>query len=333
MNNNFMPFYPVAYPVRIQGNIIEAPLRKVFIGEVCLLKPYPGSSQTIGQAQVIAFHHQQALLSLMGSSHGLSLTTAIEPTGHTLSIQLSETLLGTMLDVAGHPILRFAPSIALNATSCRRSVNTNAPDFLSRKPITNYFATGIRAIDGLLTCGVGQRLGIFAAAGCGKTILMNMLINYAQADIFVVALIGERGREVTEFVDELKRSPRGSQTILISSTSDQPAVNRCNAALVATTVAEYFRDQNKHVVLFIDSITRYCRALRDVALASGELPARKCFPASVFEQLPSLLERPGNTQKGALTAFYTILLENEEEPDAIGDEIRSILDGHIYLSQ
>ncbi|QBY41778.1 type III secretion system ATPase SctN [Arsenophonus nasoniae] len=333
MNINFMPFYPAAYPVRIQGNIIEAPLRKVFIGEICLLKPYPGSPQTIGQTQVIGFHHQQALLSLMGSSLGLSLTTAIEPTGHTLSIQLNETLLGTMLDVAGHPILRFAPPIASNATRCRRSVNTNAPDFLSRKPITNYFATGIRAIDGLLTCGVGQRLGIFAAAGCGKTILMNMLINYAQADIFVIALIGERGREVTEFVDELKRSPRGSQTILISSTSDQPAVDRCNAALVATTVAEYFRDQNKHVILFIDSITRYCRALRDVALASGELPVRKGFPASVFEQLPTLLERPGNTQKSALTAFYTILLENEEEPDAIGDEIRSILDGHIYLSQ
>lgn len=333
MNSNFTPFYQAAYPVRIQGNIIEAPLRKVFIGEICLLKPYPGSLKTIGQAQVIGFHQQQALLSLMGSSHGLSLTTVIEPTGNTLSIQLNETLLGTMLDVAGQPILRFAPPIAPTATSCQRLVNTNAPDFLSRKPITNYFATGIRAIDGLLTCGVGQRLGIFAAAGCGKTMLMNMLINYAQADIFIIALIGERGREVTEFVDELKRSARGSQTVLISSTSDQPAVDRCNAALVATTVAEYFRDQNKHVVLFIDSITRYCRALRDVALASGELPARKGFPASVFEQLPSVLERPGNTQKGALTAFYTILLENEEEPDAIGDEIRSILDGHIYLSQ
>ncbi|WP_439647111.1 hypothetical protein [Arsenophonus endosymbiont of Aleurodicus floccissimus] len=199
--------------------------------------------------------------------------------------------------------------------------------------MTNYFATGIRAIDGLLACGVGQRLGIFAAVGCGKTMLMNILINYAQADIFIIALIGERGREVTEFVDELKHSARGSQTILISSTSDQPAVDRCNAALVATTMAEYFRDQNKHVVLFIDSISRYCRALRDVALASCELPARKSFPALVFEHLPSLLERPGNTQKGALTAFYTILLENEEEPDAISDEIRSILDGHIYLSQ
>ena len=254
-----------------------------------------------------------------GTSHrakttraGINIALKAKQFSYQMELRAIELRQLYMLDIAGQPILRFAPSTTATIASCRRAVNATALDFLSRKPISNYFATGIRAIDGLLTCGVGQRLSIFAAAGCGKTMLMNMLINYAEADIFVVALIGERGREVTEFVDELTRSPRSSQTILISSTSDQPAMDRYNAALVTTTVAECFRVQNKHVVLFIDSITRYCRALRDVALASGELPTRKGFPASVFEQLPLLLERPGNTQKGALTAFYTVLLENEE---------------------
>ncbi|SUC02845.1 ATP synthase SpaL [Proteus penneri] len=141
------------------------------------------------------------------------------------------------------------------------------------------------------------------------------------------------GREVTEFVEELKSDSRCKKTVLICSTSDQPAVDRCNAALVATTVAEYFREQGKHVVLFIDSITRYCRALRDVALTAGELPVRKGYPASVFDKLPAILERPGVTKVGSITAFYTVLLESDDEPDAIGEEVRSILDGHIYLSR
>lgn len=176
-------------------------------------------------------------------------------------------------------------------------------------------------------------MGIFAAAGCGKTSLMSMIIEHSEADIYVIGLIGERGREVTEFVEELKRSSRRSQVILVYATSDRSCVERCNAAQIATTIAEFFSEQGKNVLLFVDSITRYARALRDVALSMGELPARRGYPASVFEALPKLLERPGRFLRGSITAFYTVLIENEEESDVIGDEVRSILDGHIYLSK
>lgn len=176
-------------------------------------------------------------------------------------------------------------------------------------------------------------MGIFAAAGCGKTTLMSMIVEHSEADIYVIGLIGERGREVTEFVEELKRSSRRSQIVLVYATSDRSCVERCNAAQIATTIAEFFSEQGKNVLLFVDSITRYARALRDVALSMGELPARRGYPASVFEALPKLLERPGRFLTGSITAFYTVLIENEEESDVIGDEVRSILDGHIYLSK
>ncbi len=176
-------------------------------------------------------------------------------------------------------------------------------------------------------------MGIFAAAGCGKTSLMSMIIEHSEADIYVIGLIGERGREVTEFVEELKHSSRRLQIILVYATSDRSCVERCNAAQIATTIAEFFSEQGKNVLLFMDSITRYARALRDVALSMGELPARRGYPASVFEALPKLLERPGRFLRGSITAFYTVLIENEEESDVIGDEVRSILDGHIYLSK
>ncbi|WP_122792505.1 SctN family type III secretion system ATPase BsaS, partial [Burkholderia pseudomallei] len=215
----------------------------------------------------------------------------------------------------------------------RRAIDAAPPDYAARRPIERRLATGVRAIDGLLACGVGQRFGIFAAAGCGKTSLMNMMIEHAAADVYVVALIGERGREVSEFVERMRRSGSRDRTVVVYATSDRSSVDRCNAALVATTIAEYFRDLGCDVMLFLDSMTRYARALRDLALATGEAPARRGYPASVFEQLPRLLERPGRTRVGSITAFYTVLLENEEEPDPIGDEIRSIVDGHVYLSR
>ncbi|MFV8808587.1 EscN/YscN/HrcN family type III secretion system ATPase, partial [Yersinia enterocolitica] len=167
----------------------------------------------------------------------------------------------------------------------------------------------------------------------GKTVLMHMLIEHTDADIFVIGLIGERGREVTECADSLRKSSKAHKCVLIYATSDFSSVDRCNAALLATTVAEYFRDQGKRVVLYIDSVTRYARALRDMKLAAGEPPARRGYPASVFDSLPRLLERPGATVNGSITAFYTVLLEGEDESDPLGDEVRSILDGHIYLSR
>ncbi len=334
MNNVFSIFHHAAHPIRIQGNILEVMLRGVFIGEICLLKDSIINGQIIGEAIVIGFRNGITILSMMGSSQGYSLQIIVVPTGNAFSVALSPNILGSMIDINGNYLLRFNDKKVVEENFYSYlPIDGHPPSFNERRPITEIFESGVRAVDGLLSCGLGQRMGIFASAGTGKTMLMNMFIRFSQADIFVIGLIGERGREVTEFVEELKRDKRCEKTVLICSTSDQPAIERCNAALVATTVAEYFREQGKNVVLFIDSMTRYCRALRDVALTAGELPVRKGYPASVFDKLPAILERPGVTHQGSITAFYTILLESDDEPDAIGEEIRSILDGHIYLSR
>ncbi|MBJ2110012.1 type III secretion system ATPase SctN [Proteus terrae] len=334
MNNVFSIFHHAAHPIRIQGNILEVMLRGVFIGEICLLKDSIINGQIIGEAIVIGFRNGITILSMMGSSQGYSLQIIVVPTGNAFSVALSPNILGSMIDINGNYLLRFNDKKVVEENFYSYlPIDGHPPSFNERRPITEIFESGVRAVDGLLSCGLGQRMGIFASAGTGKTMLMNMFIRFSQADIFVIGLIGERGREVTEFVEELKRDKRCEKTVLICSTSDQPAIERCNAALVATTVAEYFREQGKNVVLFIDSMTRYCRALRDVALTAGELPVRKGYPASVFDKLPAILERPGVTHQGSITAFYTVLLESDDEPDAIGEEIRSILDGHIYLSR
>ena len=334
MNSTFSIFHHAAHPIRIQGNILEVMLRDVFIGEICLLKDPITNSQIIGEAIVIGFRNGITILSMMGSSQGYSLQIIVVPTGNAFSVALSLNVLGSMIDIKGNYLLRFSDKKMKEENFYSYfPIDGHPPLFNERRPITTVFESGVRAVDGLLSCGLGQRMGIFASAGTGKTMLMNMFIRFSQADVFVIGLIGERGREITEFVEELKKDKRCEKTVLICSTSDQPAIERCNAALVATTVAEYFREQGKNVVLFIDSMTRYCRALRDVALTAGELPVRKGYPASVFDKLPAILERPGVTYQGSITAFYTVLLESDDEPDAIGEEIRSILDGHIYLSR
>ncbi|KKI73533.1 ATP synthase [Burkholderia pseudomallei] len=322
-----------AHPRRIQGPIIEAPLPEVAIGELCAIRAAAGSDTTIGRAQVVGFGRDTAILSTLGSTAGLSRQVALVPTGERMTIDVSPALLGAVVDATGGIVETFGAPPPAGAAPGRRAIDAAPPDYAARRPIERRLATALRAIDGLLACGVGQRFGIFAAAGCGKTSLMNMMIEHAAADVYVVALIGERGREVSEFVERMRRSGSRNRTVVVYATSDRSSVDRCNAALVATTIAEYFRDLGCDVMLFLDSMTRYARALRDLALATGEAPARRGYPASVFEQLPRLLERPGRTRAGSITAFYTVLLENEEEPDPIGDEIRSIVDGHVYLSR
>ena len=323
-----------AHPARIHGCLMEAPLHGVFIGEICIVERSLASSECLAKAQVVGFKEGLTVLSLVGRIQGLTREVVIRPTGQSFVFAMNEQLSGKIFDAAGEQVGTLgepAKESVLNESKLMR-IDSPPVSVTSRRAIDEPLITGIRAVDGLLTCGLGQRIGIFAAAGSGKTSLMNMIINHAEADIHVVALIGERGREVIEFIDELQNSPHAGQTILIYATSDSPPIERCNAALLATTIAEYFRDLGRNVLLFVDSMTRYARALRDVALAAGELPARRGYPASVFEQLPMLLERPGRLQKGSITAFYTVLLESEDEADPIGDEIRSILDGHIYLS-
>jgi len=321
-----------AHPLRLIGPIIEANLPDVKIGEVCDIYTNWRERQRVARAQVLGFNQNVTLLSLIGTAKGLSREAVISPTGSGLSVVLRPDLAGGVLDPAGNIVQRFTGS-EWAAEQEQRGTEATPPAWHERIAISQPFVTGVRAIDGLITCGIGQRLGIFASAGCGKTMLMHMLIENADADIFVIALIGERGREVTEFVEALGHSARAQRCIVVYATSDYSSLDRCNAALVATTVAEYFRDRGKNVVLFLDSITRYARALRDVALAAGEAPARRGFPASVFDALPKILERPGCTTTGSITAFYTVLLESEDETDPVADEIRSILDGHIYLSR
>ncbi|WKX25758.1 type III secretion system ATPase SctN [Tatumella ptyseos] len=324
----------LAHPLRIQGSVVEAHLPKTQIGEICEIQKSLVETEILGYAQVIGFTRTQTFLSLFTDNRGFSRENIIIPTGKPFRINVDDTLAGAIMDATGtlRGRLDEAP---LQTQSGSTSVDTVQPprDFTHRKPINEPLITGVRAIDGLLTCGVGQRIGIFAAAGCGKTSLMRMIVEQSEANIYVIGLVGERGREVTEFVKELRASPRRNRIILIYATSDSSSVERCNAAQIATTVAEYFSNQGKSVLLFIDSITRYARALRDVALSMGEMPARRGYPASVFDALPKLLERPGCFITGSITAFYTVLIEDEEELDVIGDEVRSILDGHIYLSR
>lgn len=321
-----------AHPLRLSGPLIEALLPGVKVGELCEIRRSWSEPEVVARAQVLGFHADRTILSLIGTAQGLSRDVVISPTGAGLSVTVSHELLGCVLDPAGNIVERFGDQHESYVRQVR-PVDAAPPSYQDRVGICEPFLTGVRAIDGLMACGIGQRLGIFAAAGCGKTTLMHMLIEQSEADVFIIALIGERGREVTEFSEALRHSAHRHKCILVYATSDYSSLDRCNAALVATTVAEYFRDSGMNVVLFLDSMTRYARALRDVALASGESPARRGYPASVFDALPKLLERPGCTRDGSITAWYTILLESDDEPDPIADEIRSILDGHLYLSR
>ncbi|EBZ4888374.1 FliI/YscN family ATPase [Salmonella enterica subsp. enterica serovar Bredeney] len=329
------PFIRVAHPLRIQGGIIEAYLPDVHIGEICKIERSLTNKDVLGEAQVIGFSGQNTQLSLLTENHGLSRNVLIVPTGHPFKISVNDDIVGAIIDSHGDICGRLSNHSHKEKTQNAKKIAINSlpRDFSQRCPVTDVFKTGVRAIDTLLTCGKGQRIGIFAAAGCGKTSLMRMLIEYAEADVIVIGVVGERSREVTELVVDLKKSNCCHKIILVYTTSDRSCIERYNAAQIATTIAEYFSDKGNDVLLFMDSITRYARALRDIALSLGELPARKGYPASVFEDLPKLLERPGHFQYGSITAFYTVLIENEDESDVIGDEVRSVLDGHIYLSQ
>jgi FliI/YscN family ATPase len=320
-----------AKPKRLDGPLLEAELHDVVVGELCEVRRHWQDSQACAHAQVIGFRPSSVLLSLLGDAQGLSRDSLLLPTGAALTLHCHEGLLGCVLDARGNTVERLVSVSPMPGRDC--PVDTPAPSYQQRRPVESPLHTGIKVLDALLTCGIGQRVGIFAAAGSGKTSLINMLIEHADADVFVVGLIGERGREVTEFVEYLRGSARRARCVVVYATSDMSSVDRCNAALQATAVAEYFRDEGRQVVLLLDSMTRYARARRDLALAAGEAPARRGYPASVFDALPRLLERPGRTASGSITAFYTILLESDDDSDPVAEEVRSILDGHLYLSR
>ena len=313
--------------VQVVGTIIRAVVPGVKIGEMCTLKN-PWDSWEL-QAEVVGFSREAALLTPLGDIQGVSTTTEVIPSGRVHMAPVGPALLGRVLDGLGRPADGGPPLSA----QAYYPVYADPPDPMTRKVIKTPVSLGLRALDGLLTCGKGQRLGIFAAAGGGKSTLLSCLVKGAAVDVTVLALIGERGREVREFIED-DLGPEGlKKSVIVVSTSDRSSMERLKAAYVATAIAEYFRDQGQSVLLLMDSVTRFGRALREIGLAAGEPPTRRGFPPSVFSSLPRLMERAGNSDKGSITALYTVLVEGDDMTEPIADETRSILDGHIVLSR
>ena len=315
--------------VEVSGTMIRAIIPDAHIGEIVTLQN-PGDGWSV-EAEVVGISRQAALLSPLGELQGISTSTEVVSTGKVLTVGVGEQLLGRVLDGLGRPMDSAAHG-PLHAVE-RYPVYARAPNPLTRRMIEKPMALGLRVLDGILTCGEGQRMGIFAAAGGGKSTMLAEIVKKTQAEIVVLALIGERGREVREFI-ERDIGPEGlKKTVLIVSTSDRPAMERLKAAYVGTAVAEYFRDQGRRVLLLMDSVTRFARAQREIGLSAGEPPTRRGFPPSVFAALPELMERVGQSDKGSITALYTVLVEGDDMTEPIADETRSILDGHIILSR
>lgn len=310
----------------IVGMLIRAIVPQVKMGEVCLIKRDGDPLM----AEVVGFTKDEVILSPLGEMTGIGPSSEVIPMRIPLQVRVGPQLLGRILDSLGNPMDEESKGpLVLEETY---PVINAPPDPLKRQIISEPLPTGVRCIDGALTVGKGQRMGIFAAAGVGKSTLLGMIARYAQADVNVISLIGERGREVREFMENDLGTEGLERSVIIVSTSDQPAQSRVNAAYVGTAIAEYFRDQGKNVILMMDSVTRFARALREIGLAAGEPPARAGFTPSVFATLPRLLERSGNSDRGSITAFYTILVAGDDLNEPVSDEVRSILDGHIILS-
>jgi flagellum-specific ATP synthase len=320
-------------PVRVTGRIIqvvgltiEAVGLDCQIGEICAIQS--NGSPTI-LSEVVGFKGERGLLMPLGDMEGIQPGSQVIPMYKSFRTPVGSALLGRVLDGLGNPIDAKGP---LETTEVAYT-NHTAPDPMLRKPIDTALETGVRVIDGILTCGKGQRMGIFAGSGVGKSTLLGTLARSSRSDVSVIALIGERGREVREFLERDLREDGMSRSVVVVSTSDQPALVRLKAAFVATTIAEYFRDLGMDVTFMMDSVTRFAMAQREVGLAVGEPPASKGYTPSVFALLPKLLERAGSSDKGTITGFFTVLVEGDDFNEPICDAARSILDGHIILSR
>ncbi len=311
---------------QIVGMLIRAIVPNVKIGELCLVKREGEPLRT----EVVGFTQEEVILSPLGAMTGVGPSSEVIPTKLPLHIKVGPNLLGRVLNGLGEPLDEDVKGPLILDESF--PVINEPPDPLKRQRIDEVIPTGVRCIDSVLTTGLGQRVGIFAAAGGGKSTLLGMIARNAVADVNVISLVGERGRELRDFI-ERDLGPEGlAKSVLVVSTSDQASQLRLNAAYVGTAIAEYFRDQGKSVILMMDSVTRFARALREVGLAAGEPPARAGYTPSVFSTLPRLLERAGRSDKGSITAFYTILVAGDDMNEPVADEVRSILDGHIILS-
>ncbi|HEY0078974.1 MAG TPA: type III secretion system ATPase SctN [Pyrinomonadaceae bacterium] len=312
---------------KLVGLLIRASLPGAQVGEICLIRSRRSLREL--RAEVVGFDDGKVILMPLGEIQDVGMGAEVIATGASLTVRVGEGLLGRVLDGLGEPADGKGPIKGGH----EYPVTSRPPDAMRRQRVDKLFETGIRALDGVLTVGQGQRLGIFAAAGVGKSTLLGMLARNTEADVNVIALVGERGREVRDFIEHDMGAAGMSRSVVVVATSNEPSLVRMKAAYVATTIAEYFRDQGKRVLLLMDSVTRFARALREVGLAAGETPANKGFPPSLFSELPKLLERTGNSDKGSITAFYTVLVEGDDMSEPVADETRSILDGHIILSR
>lgn len=288
----------------------------------------PGGGAAVA-GEVVGFRDDLTLIYPWGPLEGVRYGTRVRLVKTTRTVAVGDALLGRVIDARGRAIDGApTPALGLQAPLERR-----APDAVSRPRIDSPLPTGIRAIDGLLTCGLGQRLGIFAGAGVGKSVTLGMLVRNTAADVAVVALIGERGREVNEFL-ERDLGPAGrARSVVVVATSDEPAPLRVRAALTATAIAEHFRDSGRNVLLLMDSLTRFAHAQREIGLAAGEPPTTRGYPPSVFAQLPKLVERAGRSPHGSITGFYSVLVEGDDPQEPVSDAVRGLLDGHIHLSR
>ncbi|ULL17338.1 flagellar protein export ATPase FliI [Paenibacillus sp. H1-7] len=321
-------------PIRVNGKVtqvigltVESEGPDASIGDVCYI--YPLKSNQPLKAEVVGFKNNKVLLMPLGELHSIGPGCDVVGTGKPLTVQVGHELLGKVLDGLGQPL----DGTFLSSRMTQYSTHNAPSNPLKRPRVLEPISVGVRCIDGLLTIGKGQRVGIFAGSGVGKSTLMGMIARNTSADVNVIALIGERGREVLDFI-ERDLGPEGlARSVVVVATSDQPALIRIKGALIATSIAEYFRDRGLNVMLMMDSVTRFAMAQREVGLAVGEPPATRGYTPSVFATLPKLLERSGTGPKGSITAFYTVLVDGDDMNEPIADAVRGILDGHIVLDR
>jgi FliI/YscN family ATPase len=311
---------------RVIGQVVEASSLEVALGELCRVESHGRPRVT---AQVVGFHERGILLMPLGELEGIHPGATVRPLRRQLDVRVGDGLVGRVVDGLGRPIDGLGPIGA----ATRYALSAEPPHPLERSRIERTLGTGVRAIDGLISLGRGQRIGIMAGSGVGKSVLLGMIARRTSADINIIALLGERGREVREFIERDLGAEGLRRSVVIVATSDQPAVIRATGAFVATAIAEYFRDAGRDVMLMMDSVTRVCMAWREMGLSVGEPPATKGYPPSVFAQLPRLLERAGTGRRGSITGLYTVLVEGDDFNEPVADAARSILDGHIVLTR
>jgi flagellum-specific ATP synthase len=324
---NIKLIQPQGVVTRAIGLAVEARGIDASIGDFCLIIPRDGTQPVL--VEVVGFRDDTLLLMPFSELQGIRAGTRVEHTYAHYSVPTGMGLLGRVIDALGNPIDDGGPLQQVEFTLTRPS----PPSALERPPITDIFMTGVRAIDGFLTCGVGQRMGIFSGSGVGKSTLLGMIARGAVADINIIGLVGERGREVKDFITRSLGTEGMRRSVVVVATSDQPALMRLKGAWMATSIAETFRDKGYKVLLLLDSLTRVAMAQREIGLAVGEPPALRGYTPSVFSLLPRLLERSGNSESGSITAFYTVLVEGDDLNEPVTDTVRGVLDGHLILSR